>query len=383
MDARGPAWLLPLLLFSPALSGCIAEDLHVALRVPMGEIYVIEGERVINGTLHVEPGGTLVLDGARLRVAQALVVEGKLEARASEVRFLGGYARQNVELSGESLLEDTRIHGARVFAASAGATTLRASDVQAGLLRVSGGAVTSENTTWHLGPAPPSDWDRHGEETLVVDAGALTLDGGGLSFAPSSHGLVLDATVRFANLSVDVRHVQQRAIVARGEWEARNVTFTTDAMQDFLRVESGKTRLVDAPLPRNARLPYVAGGVLQVGWTLTVQTVAPPGNVPVGGLNVTLTSASDPSRAAGEATTDEKGEARLVALQYAWGGASSRTGNPHVVRAEGGGKAGASPAFVVERPMTVVVPVAGRSANETHEPVVGQPAGLLRHALAV
>ena len=35
-------------------------------------------------------------------------------------------------------------------------------------------------------------------------------------------------------------------------------------------------------------------GVVEVLWTITVRTVSPPGDIPVGGLNVTLTSASDP-----------------------------------------------------------------------------------------
>jgi hypothetical protein len=131
----------------------------------------------------------------------------------------------------------------------------------------------------------------------------------------------------------------------------------TQAVHSGLR---GTLRLIDSPLPRTSgQASFTTEGRVEIGWTLTVQAVTLPGNIPVGGLNVTLTSGHEPDAASATGITGDDGKVLFVALQSISDGMGSRAGNPHVATADDGGKRGATSAMVVEAPMSVTMPVIG------------------------
>lgn len=357
---RGPrATALVALLLLPALAGCYEEDLHVALRVPAGETMTLTGPYAVEGTLLVEEGATLLLRDADLVVQQALVVQGILRAERSRIVFSGPFERHDLEAAGTLFLTDARVEGARDVEMHAGAFLAQGGAIQARRLRVGDAEVRSQGVAWDLGPATSSG--DGSEAAAQVAGGRVLLENGTLRFAPGPGGLVVGAgEARLANLTLDASDVTGRALhVTGGLLALENVEAKAAALGRFLDVDAGTARLVDSPLPRDARYPEVSpSGRLEVGWTLTARVVAVPANQPVPGADVVLLSAHEPGAEAARAVTDEKGEARLVALQYVYGGAASRPGNPHVVRASEGGRSGAIPAMVVEAPAVVLVPLA-------------------------
>lgn len=348
------------LLFAPLLAGCFGEDLEVALHVKEGETYRISGERHVDGTVLVSPGGTLILEDADLVIAQALVVAGSLVATDSDVTFMGRFERRDLEVSGAAAFNESRIMHARSVNALDGAITITGGSVDAQSVRVRGGSLVTENVDWDVTTGNGRDQGDGG--SFHVESGTLAIQNGTLEVHQAEAFFRVDGgKARLSNLTLDLQAVEGDVLdVHGGELHLANVSATVRHAAPFLHVDDGLARLLDAPLPRNARPPTVIeDGRLEVAWTLTVRAVAPPGNLPVGGLPVTLTSAHDPTTVSARGVTDGNGEARLEALQYAIHGGGTRSGNPHAVRAEGGGKHGAAPAVVVEGPMTLLLPVVG------------------------
>lgn len=369
---RGPAILLVALL-TPLFAGCYEESLHVALRVPAGETLVLTGSRTVEGTLLVEEGATLVLDGADLVIEQALVVQGgTLRADASRIAFTGPYLRHDVELHGAATLRGSTLVGVRWFEALRGTILLQGGSVSASGLRVHDSALLSHDVAWSLGPPPmgePGDFDgalvSAARGTLVVENGTLGLSTGGRALRLES------GEARLSNLTLDLSRFADDALhVQDGLLHLENVEMLAPDLGRYLSVTEGTARLVDSPLPRNARYPDVGlAGRLEVAWTLTARVVDFPGNAPVPGANVTLASAHAPGGVSANATTDENGEARLIALQYVYAGGESRPGNPHLLRAESGdGRRGASPAIVMESPAVVLVPVTRAATTSATAP---------------
>lgn len=367
------AALLPLLLIVPALAGCLLEDIHVALRVPSGQVRHITGAEYVDGTIVIERDATLILERAQLTVGQSILVEGgRLVARDSHVRLGGGsFLRNEIEVIAGTLdSTDSTIEGITgLRAASDAVLQVDGGRIEAGHLAVANARIASTNATWKL---TPRDWadDQYaptwgGSGLFIGHGGHLTIEGGGFEMAPTEAGIILDdgGALQLGNLTLDLTPSYATLIVSGGSVHLWNVPILARPAQDVMHIsDGGDVVLVDSPLPREARHPFIADdGHLVIAWSLIVQAVSPPGNIPVGGLNVTLQSAHiAPGETADQNVTDENGEARLVAVQYIYGGGSgSRTGNPHVVSADDGGKRGATPALVVERPMRVTMPVMG------------------------
>lgn len=325
---------LALLLAAPLFSGCFfAEPLEVALRVRSHDDVLITGDRTFAGSVVVDSGGSLVLDGASVTIAQSLILApgAVVSARASTLQFGGGgFEREDIESAGNLTLDETRVTGLRRMTVTGESTSTRNGSIEAMRLSVQGGTLASEGTAWRLGTAEGSSL---GVGDGVVILRNLTLE----THAPGGTAIVIED----------------------GELELHDVTIVGERSR-FLAARGGITRLFDTPHPAREELATHTGeGIIEVFWTVTVRAVSPPGNLPVGGLDVTLTSAHAPTRPTEGAVTDENGEARVPALQYAWGREGSRTGNPHAVRASGGGKEGAMVGIVVEGPTTVTVPVLG------------------------
>jgi hypothetical protein len=351
------------LALMPALAGCVFDEtLTVALRVEAGRTLVIDGYRLVDGTLLVERGGTLVLEDADLRIAQALVVEagGRVTARGSTLRFEGNeFSRQDLETRGTVTLDRTRIERTRAIEIQGGTTILENATVSAVRVAVDGGALTSHATVWNLGETRPRGAN---EPAISIGSGTVLIQNGTLQARAEDQLLLAHGgDAAFRNLTFTGALGRGTAlIVAGGDVEMRNVAFALSGGGRFVDALDGRIRFIDAPIPaREDVFTNTGGGVIEVMWTVTVRTVSPPGNIPVGGLDVTLTSASDPRTVADEGVTDENGETRLLALQYAWGREGSRTGNPHALHASGGGKEGAMLGLVFEGPATVTVPVFG------------------------
>lgn len=378
---RGPATLLVVLVL-PLFAGCYEESLHVALRVPAGETLVLTGPRTVEGTLLVEQGGTLHLRDADLVIEQALVIQGgTLRAESSRVSFAGPYARHDVELAGTATLRDSTFSGVRWFEVHEGTLLVQGGGIAAGGLRVDDATALSTGVAWTLGPAPldPDDFSPTPDGTLVRSTGGtLAIENGTLRLAAGARALRLETgEIRLSNLSLDLTRFAETAISVRGGLlHLENVDVTAPPLGRYLAVEDGTVRLVDTPLPRGARYPEVSlSGRLEVAWSLVARVVTFPGSTPVPGANVTLTSAHAPGGVSASAVTDESGEARLVALQYVYGGGQTRAGNPHVVRASAEGRSGASPAVVMEAPAVVIVPLASSpAAPARQEPQSAGPA---------
>lgn len=358
MTARAATAVLVLLL-APLLGGCIGESLHVALRVPAGETLRISGPRHVDGTLLVEQGGTLVLDGADLTVEQALVVEGTLAATRSLIAFQGLYQRQNLEVRAGAVasLVETYVVSARDVAAVGGVLDAQGGRIEAARLILAGGRLHAAGVAFALGPS--TSGTTGGGPSLFLDGGALDVQNGTLAFAEGPGGLAVlgggEASLR--NLTLDLSPLSDRLglFVDEGRLDLVGVTLAADPLDTSLVVQGGTARLVDTPLPREALPPQVTGGGrLEVGWTLTARVVSVPGNAPVAAANVSLRGAHAPEESA---MTDEKGEARFVALEYVVGGQETRPRNPYVLVVDPAKPRGASPAFVVDRPTTVLVPV--------------------------
>lgn len=347
-----------LLLVLPALllPGCLyGEDIHVAMRVPAGTTTTLTGDRLVEGSLLVEEGATLVLEGARLVVAQSLLVEGgRVVARDSEMVFAGPFARHELDVRGDFSAVRTTLVGVAELRLRDGRATFDDGEAQALHLGVLGGSLESQGTRWTLGPSRHGGF--HGHSMLLAD-GAATFSGGSVRVVPGSQGAGLGAGVlKLENLTWSAEGARGAVFeVDVTTVEARGVTFQTEPFADFLALNRGVFRLVDSPLPREARYPSVSPeGALVVAWTLEVEAVTPPGGIPVAGLNVTLASAHAPD-AADTVATDDEGVARFVAVQYVLAGKDSRPGNPHLATADEGGKRGATPALVVERPTRVTM----------------------------
>lgn len=338
-----------LLLVLPALSGCLGEELEVALRVPAGDVLRISGERTVQGSIVVEEGGRLLVESARLTVAQALVVWGDLAVRNSTILFEGPFQRHELAIRGSALFDNSRAEGL-ARAELGGLATFIGTSVRSGTILVHDGATTLRGGQWTLG--------RGDGFALAMDGGLLRMENATLVVGEGSGGIsVSEGEVEFGNVSVDAaRGMGPLLQVLGGSLGLTNATLVPPSLTRLVDVQPGGTlRLLDTPVDGQARTEFMGTrGRIEVLWTLTAVAESMPGRIPVGGLDLTLLSQG---RAAGEAVTDEKGEARFAALETVYAERESRGGNPHVVQASGGGKAGASPAMVVNGPTRVSVPV--------------------------
>ena len=354
MALRGPA--LVLLLLFPLLAGCLGEEVRVALRVREGETRRLTGTHHLDGSIVVERGGTLVLDHADLSLDQGIFVkEGALLSTASRVSYMGASTLHVLDLSGTATLVDTQMRGMGALRAYAGSLLVQGGQIQTERVLVDGAQVRSRDTAWDVGPAGMP------VAAVEVRGGGLTVENGTFAFrGDDGYGVdALGGETAFRNLTLDVGPVGSTALrVLGGRLLLAGVSLEAVPADDLMLVKHGLARLVDTPLPRQARHPLVLEARLEIAWSLTARVVALPGNVPVEGADVTLRSADAPGVEA-HAVSDEKGEARFEALQYVVDGAGSRPGNPHVLRAAAGSRLGAGPAFVMEAPATVLVPVAG------------------------
>jgi hypothetical protein len=351
---RGPALIVLLLL--PLLAGCLGEEVRVALRVQDGETRRLSGAQHLDGSIIVERGGTLVLDHADVSLGQGIFVEGgTLVSTASRLTYVGASTLHVLDVSGTATLVDADVRGMGALRAWAGSLLVQGGRIQTEQVLVGDAQVRSRDVAWDVGPA------RMPTAAVEVRGGALIVENGSFAFQ-GDNGYGIDARggeVAFRNLTLDVRPVGSTAFrVLGGQLLLAGVSLEAEPGDDVMVVSGGLARLVDTPLPRQARHPLVWEGRLEVAWSLTARVVGVPGNVPLAGANVTLRSADAPG-AQTHALADEKGEARFEPLQYVVDGAGSRPGNPHLLRAEAGGRVGASPAFVMEAPATVLVPVPG------------------------
>jgi hypothetical protein len=368
---RGRPVLILALLLAPALAGCFetTEALHVALHVGAGETKTLAGAVGYDGSIVVDAGGTLVLDHADVRLAQSLLVQGgRLDATESRIVFdRAGYERHDLEVAGLVSLDNTTLEGVREVIVTGGVLSLRGGSVGEGGVLVHAGALASLGTAWSVGPGHTVGDPFFGSGVLpafLVEGGSALVTNGTLSLTqPASGLLALAGSLTLANLTLNGALAQDDAarVASGASLEMDNVALLPpDATRAGTLEIEGDARLVDTPLPHLARPPLVqGGGALTVAWTVTATAVSLPGNLPVGGLDLTLYSGQAPGAPAGNATTDANGQARLVAVEYVLSESGPRSGNPHAIVADGGGKRGASGAFVVEAPQSVTVPVVG------------------------
>lgn len=349
---RGPGFVLVLLVL--LLPGCVFwdEPFEVALRVADGERVLLTDRHDFSGSVVVESGGLLVLQNASVHVSQALVVQGgTIESHDSTVTFAGVHERQDFVLSGRGLFTDSALEGVRFVDVVSGELALTRTRLHADTIALREGDLRSTDSAWVLGGAVGIAMD--------VLGGNLSFVGGDLDFRAGELGISQKGgLVALANATVGAGALNRHLVeVVGGSAELRGLDVELSLGTGMGRATGGTLRLVDTPFDVAAAPTAESGGRLELGWTLTVRAVALPGNIPVGGLPVTLTSSWDPSITAAEGTTGDDGIVQLVALEAVVDDNVARSGNPHAVRGEGGGKRGAVPAVVVEGPTTVTMPV--------------------------
>lgn len=358
MEGRG--WVTLLLLTTPAFAGCVGEPIDVALRVAQGTTETLTGSELIPGSILVERGATLSIEGADIHIEQGILIEddATLLVNDSRLTFGGPYSRQFLAVDGTAWLERATLEGLREVVVD-GALSTRDGSVGTQCARVPSGALDSRDTTWTFRPHPCESygWDENGEPRLQV-TGLATFRGGALTFerGPMASMSIQGGTLELENLTVDAW--TNTAIRANGgAVSAWGATFRVRDGQRFVTANDAAIRLVDSAHPRNAWPPQLSSGArFEVLWTLHVRAASATTGAPLPGLNVTLTSA-DGSTAS--AMTDERGDTRFVALEYRYAAnaAASRTGNPHLLRATDAGKIGQSPAVVLEAPSNVTLRV--------------------------
>src|SRR5438552_4431749 len=206
------------LLAAPFLAGCVDEPIHIAYRVADGESRTLMGDLLVEGSLLVEPNATLVLEGATLTVQQALLVQGRLVARDSAIRFAGPFERHEAQLDGEASFENTRVDGLNLVRVGAPAT-FRGGTIEARCLDTHAD-LESANVAWTFPSGSCDEWSSSWGSgpygALVVQAGDAAFENGSLAFQQGNLAVRVDGgRLHLGNLTLDASHVGRSPLLSQ------------------------------------------------------------------------------------------------------------------------------------------------------------------------